>query len=49
VGRACNDERADPSIETRSSDPMNHTPIELGTILFTLVEPHKGHEVAYNR
>jgi hypothetical protein len=28
---------------------MNHTPIELGTILFTLVEPHKGHEVAYNR
>jgi hypothetical protein len=28
---------------------MNHAPIELGTILFTLVEPHKGHEVAYNR
>ena len=20
-----------------------------GTVLFTLVEPHKGHEVAYNR
>jgi hypothetical protein len=24
-------------------------PIELGSCLFTLVEPHKGHEVAYNR
>lgn len=24
-------------------------PIELGTLLFTLVEPHRGHEVAYNR
>ena len=28
---------------------MNHAPIELGSILFTLVEPHRGHEVAYNR
>lgn len=24
-------------------------PIELGTLLFTAVEPHKGHEVEYNR
>ena len=24
-------------------------PIRLGTALFTLVEPHRGHEVAYNR
>jgi hypothetical protein len=24
-------------------------PIRLGSILFTLVEPHRGHEVAYNR
>jgi len=24
-------------------------PIKLGTLLFTMVEPHKGHEVAYNR
>lgn len=24
-------------------------PIELGSALFTLVEPHRGHEVAYNR
>jgi hypothetical protein len=23
--------------------------IELGTLLFTMVEPHRGHEVAYNR
>ena len=28
---------------------MNDAPIELGSILFTLVEPHPGHEVAYNR
>ncbi|HVU71515.1 MAG TPA: hypothetical protein VHE83_01010 [Mycobacteriales bacterium] len=25
------------------------SPIELGMALFTMVEPHKGHEVAYNR
>jgi len=24
-------------------------PIKLGSLLFTLVEPHRGHEVAYNR
>jgi len=24
-------------------------PVELGSMLFTLVEPHRGHEVAYNR
>ncbi|MGH7733770.1 MAG: hypothetical protein ACREOE_08765, partial [Gemmatimonadales bacterium] len=24
-------------------------PIKLGSMLFTLVEPHRGHEVAYNR
>ena len=28
---------------------MNHQQIELGTALFTLVEPRAGHEVAYNR
>jgi hypothetical protein len=28
---------------------MNHAPVTLGSILFTLVEPHRGHEVAYNR
>ncbi len=24
-------------------------PVKLGSMLFTLVEPHRGHEVAYNR
>src|SRR3954464_11531926 len=24
-------------------------PIKLGTLLFTMVEPHKGHELEYNR
>ena len=24
-------------------------PIKLGSMLLTLVEPHRGHEVAYNR
>ena len=28
---------------------MNHAPVTLGSILFTIVEPHAGHEVAYNR
>ena len=34
---------------TDSLNPIIPEPIELGTILFTMVEPHKGHEVAYNR
>src|SRR5579884_1685650 len=24
-------------------------PVKLGSMLFTLVDPHRGHEVAYNR
>lgn len=28
---------------------MSDYPIKLGSALFTLVEPHRGHEVAYNR
>ena len=28
---------------------MNASPVRLGSILFTLVEPHRGFEVAYNR
>jgi len=28
---------------------MDDFPVKLGSILFTMVEPHKGHEVAYNR
>jgi hypothetical protein len=27
----------------------SESPVKLGSILFTLVEPHAGHEVAYNR
>ena len=29
--------------------PVIAEPIKLGTMLFTMVEPRKGHEVAYNR
>jgi hypothetical protein len=29
--------------------PREDRPIRVGSLLFTLVEPHKGHEVAYNR
>lgn len=28
---------------------MDDFPVKLGSILFTLVEPHRGHQVAYNR
>lgn len=28
---------------------MDEYPIQLGAMLFTLVDPHRGHEVAYNR
>ena len=28
---------------------MGADPVKLGTILFTLVEPHRGQAVAYNR
>ncbi len=31
------------------SDVDGRTPIRLGSLLFTLVDPHRGHEVAYNR
>src|SRR5918992_2055690 len=30
-------------------DPYEHDAIRLGSMLVTLVEPKKGHEVAYNR
>jgi hypothetical protein len=32
-----------------ASGGVTDDPIRLGTMLYTLVEPHKGHEVAYNR
>ena len=28
---------------------MDETPVKVGSMLFTLVDPHRGHEVAYNR
>lgn len=28
---------------------MEDSPVEVGSMLYTLVEPHEGHEVAYNR
>jgi hypothetical protein len=46
---------SDPSPEApkKAPRPLEITagaePIKLGSILFTLVEPHRGHEVAYNR
>ena len=30
-------------------EPYEHEAIRLGSFLLTIVEPHKGHEVAYNR
>ncbi len=32
-----------------ASEPVKDYPIKVGTFLFTMVEPHAGHEVAYNR
>jgi len=28
---------------------MNEYPVKVGSMLFTMVDPHRGHEVAYNR
>lgn len=30
-------------------EDLGHGPVGLGGILFTMVDPHRGHEVAYNR
>jgi hypothetical protein len=41
--------------DKKSEGPRQHVivagaePVKLGSMLFTLVEPHRGHEVAYNR
>lgn len=41
--------------DTAERPPRQHPivagaePVKLGSLLFTLVEPHRGHEVAYNR
>ena len=37
------------SAVTRDEVPRPERPIRLGSLLFTMVEPHPGHEVAYNR
>src|SRR5713226_7985521 len=33
----------------RPDVPRTDRPIRVGSLLFTMVEPHRGHEVAYNR
>src|SRR6187401_525310 len=33
----------------RPDVPRDDRQIRVGSLLFTMVEPHKGHEVAYNR
>ncbi len=30
-------------------EDIGHGPVQLGSILFTMIDPHKGHEVTYNR
>jgi hypothetical protein len=37
------------SRSTPASGGVTDDPIRIGTMLFTLVEPHRGHQVAYNR
>ena len=34
---------------TPASGGVTDDPIRIGTLLYTLVEPHRGHEVDYNR
>ena len=34
---------------TPAQGGVTDDPIEIGTMLYTLVEPHRGHEVEYNR
>ncbi len=38
-----------PQIQEVGTGDTRDKPIKLGGALFTMVEPHKGHEVAYNR
>jgi hypothetical protein len=42
-------ERPAPNIQDVGSGDTREKPIKLGGALVTMVEPHKGHEVAYNR
>jgi hypothetical protein len=34
---------------TPAQGGVTDDPIKIGTMLYTLVEPHRGHEVDYNR
>ena len=46
------DERSTSTMTGRSTPAqggVTDDPIRIGTMLYTLVEPHRGHEVAYNR
>src|SRR5439155_4420312 len=36
-------------VRTAKGRSVKDYPIKVGSMLFTLVEPHKGHEVEYNR
>jgi hypothetical protein len=42
-------EKPKPNIQDVGSGDTREKPIKLGGALVTMVEPHKGHEVAYNR
>jgi hypothetical protein len=42
-------EKPKPNIQDVGSGDTRDKPIKLGGALVTMVEPHKGHEVAYNR
>ena len=51
AGRADNggDMTTEATIQPVGSGDTSEKPIKLGGALFTMVEPHPGHEVAYNR
>ena len=38
-----------PNIQDVGTGDTREKPIKLGGALFTMVEPHRGHEVEYNR
>ena len=42
-------QRAMTGNSTPAQGGVTDDPIRIGTMLYTLVEPHRGHEVAYNR
>ena len=42
-------DKQQPNIQEVGTGDTRDKPIKLGGALVTMVEPHKGHEVAYNR